>query len=99
MDFSQVGLITSTGFALILAALRIAHSIGGEVKLCRLNRSMYDLLKTAHLDLSFEIFNTPEEAILSFKNKTETLFRQEKRKRINELLRKSYLEDSTEPIY
>jgi len=99
LDFSNVKLITSAGFAFMLGALRLARENSGEVKLCCMNKLAAELLKTAHLDLSFEIFNDADEAIASFKNKTEVLFRQEKRKRINELLRKSYLEDSTEPLY
>jgi len=91
--------ISSAGFAFLLYALRVCHNAGGEVKLCCLSQQIIELLKVSHLDLTFEVFKDEEEALKSFKNKTEVLLRQEKRKRMKELLKKSYLDDSTKPLY
>jgi len=98
-NLEKVNLITSTGFTFLLYALKLSHLAGGEIKLCGLNPQITELIKIAHLDLTFEIFRNEEEAARSFKNQSEILFRQEKRKRMKELLKKSYLDDSTEPVY
>ncbi|HPG29950.1 MAG TPA: STAS domain-containing protein [bacterium] len=98
-DCSDIISITSSGFAFLLYCLRICHNAGGEVKLCSLSGQIIELLKISHLDLTFESFKNEEEALKSFENKTELLFRQEKRKRMKELLKKTFLDDSTEPVY
>jgi len=98
-DMSKVNLITSAGFAFLLASLRLTHSVNGELKLCCMSKQIKDLLTAVHLDLTFEIFNSKEEALQSFLDKTEIQFRKDKRMRIKELLKKSALEDFTEPLY
>ncbi|HPP87197.1 MAG TPA: STAS domain-containing protein [bacterium] len=97
---SAVNIISSAGFALLLGFLRITRGLNGDLKLSNLKPNIVELIKIAHLDLSFEIFKSDEEAIKSFKDKTEIQFRLEKKKRIKELLKKSsFNDDLTEPIY
>jgi len=98
-DFENVNYIASAGFAFLLYSLRIAHNNKGEIKFANLNNNILELLIKVHLDLTFEIFNNVNEAIISFNNKTEVLFRTEKRKRIKALLKNQSKEDSIEIFY
>jgi anti-anti-sigma factor len=98
-DFEKIEMISSAGFAFLLYSLRRSHQVGGEVKFCNVPEPVYDLLEVVHLTLTFEVFPSSKEALKSFEEKTEINFRKEKKMRIKALLKQSYLEDSTEPIY
>lgn len=99
INLANVNIIASSGFAMILGILRRAREIGGEAKLCCLNQKIKDLITLVHLDLSFEIFPSEKAALDSFENKTEIVFRQEKKSRIKLLLKQSSNEDVTEIMY
>ncbi len=67
-DLNQLQFIDSSGLGTFLSVLRILNSRNGDLKLSRMNqpiRTMFELVKMHKI---FEIFNTTDDAVRSFKH-------------------------------
>jgi anti-sigma B factor antagonist len=67
LDLSKVDLIDSTGLGALVSCLRQAHAVGGVVKVAGLTKSARALFELVKLHRVFEIFNSTDEAITSYK--------------------------------
>ncbi len=68
-DMSNLKFVDSSGLGALLSILRVLHSMGGELKLAKMNKSVRALFELVSMHKIFEIYNSKEEAIHSFKEK------------------------------
>ena len=66
-DLNKVQFIDSSGLGTFLAILRTLHGSGGELKLSRMNKPIRTMFELVSMHKVFEIFNSTEDAIRSFK--------------------------------
>jgi anti-sigma B factor antagonist len=66
IDMGNLEFVDSTGLGALVSCLRQAHAADGEIKLCRLTRSVRALFELVRMHRVFEIFNTPDEAERSY---------------------------------
>ncbi len=69
VDCSQATYIASSGLKTLLAALRRAQSLGGDVRLAALGERMLEIFSMAGFDRVFAIHADATEAANSFKPK------------------------------
>ena len=67
IDLSKVGFISSLVIATIVFFAKEARKHDGEVKLCGLSDDAYSIFQLSQLDKIFELFDTVDEAVGSFK--------------------------------
>lgn len=65
-DMRRIQFIDSAGCGILLACLKTLINIGGDLKLCRVHASVQTLLELLRLHRIFEVFDTREEAVVSF---------------------------------
>ncbi len=66
-DLDPVQFVDSSGLGAILFCLRQLTSLGGELKLCRLQQPVRVLFELVRMHRIFDIYETPEEAMQAFK--------------------------------
>jgi anti-sigma B factor antagonist len=66
MDLARVAYVDSAGLGALVAGLTTARNQGGNVKLARVPRQFQEQLIITKLVTIFEVYNTVEEALLSF---------------------------------
>jgi anti-sigma B factor antagonist len=66
LDLGKVQFVDSSGCGTLLFYLRQLSAIGGDVKLCGLNRPVRALFELIRLQRVFEIFNTRDEAVRAY---------------------------------
>jgi anti-anti-sigma factor len=66
-DLHCLQFIDSSGLGSFLSVLRTLNSHGGELKLARMNKPVRTMFELVFMHKIFEIFNSTEEAIKSFK--------------------------------
>jgi anti-sigma B factor antagonist len=67
LDLSKVEFIDSSGLGALVACLRQAHAIGGDIKLFGLGKSARALFELVRMHRVFEVFNSADEAISSYR--------------------------------
>ena len=67
LDLGEVTYIDSGGLGTLVALYASARKIGGDIKLACLGRRANEVLQITKLATLFEIFDTAESAIASFK--------------------------------
>lgn len=67
IDLQQLQFIDSSGLGSFLAILKNLHSQGGELKLAQMNKPIRSIFELVSMHKIFEIFNSTEDAIKSFK--------------------------------
>lgn len=67
LDLSKVEFIDSSGLGALVTCLRQAHALGGDIKLSGLGKSARALFELVRMHRVFEVFNSPEEAISSYR--------------------------------
>jgi len=67
LNLSGVHYIDSGGLGTLVALYTTAHNAGGAIKLCNLTQRVGDLLQVTKLLTVFEVFDSEEEAIRSFR--------------------------------
>lgn len=67
IDLSAVRFIDSSGLGCLIAALRLSHSGNGEVRLCGMCKQVRSVFELVSLDKLFPTFETPEDAVQSFR--------------------------------
>jgi len=65
-DMSHVKFFDSSGCGILLSYLKTLTNSGGDLKLCRVRKSVLTLFELLRIHRIVEIFNTPEEAVRSF---------------------------------
>lgn len=68
LNLADVTYIDSGGLGTLVALYTTARNAGGSVKLARLTQRVGDLLQVTKLLTVFEVFNSEEEAVQSFRN-------------------------------
>ncbi len=66
LDLSQLKFVDSSGLGAMLSALRQLNGMGGDLKLCGMNKPIRALFELVRMHRVFEIFNTREEAARSW---------------------------------
>lgn len=69
LDLHQLNFIDSSGLGSFLSVLRTLHTQGGELKLARMNKPIRTMFELVSMHKIFEIFNSTEDAIRSFKKR------------------------------
>jgi anti-sigma B factor antagonist len=67
LNLGGVSYIDSGGLGTLVALYATAHNAGGAIKLSNLTQRVGDLLQVTKLLTVFEVFETEEEAIQSFR--------------------------------
>jgi anti-sigma B factor antagonist len=67
LNLGEVNYIDSGGLGTLVALYTSARSAGGAIKLARLTRRVDDLLQVTKLLTVFEVYETEEEAVESFR--------------------------------
>src|SRR6184192_3564113 len=67
LNLGSVTYIDSGGLGTLVALYTTAHNAGGAVKLARLTQRVGDLLQVTKLVTIFEVFDTEEKAVESFR--------------------------------
>ena len=67
LNLGGVSYIDSGGLGTLVALYTTAHNSGGSIKLCNLTQRVGDLLQVTKLLTIFEVYETEEEAIPSFR--------------------------------
>ena len=65
-DMSQLRFVDSSGLGAILSCLRQLHAVGGDLKLCAMNKPVRALFELVRMHRVFEIFNNSDEAVRAF---------------------------------
>ena len=65
-DLSNLKFVDSSGLGAMLSSLRQINGVGGDLKLCALNKPVRALIELVRMHRVFEIFNTRDEALRSF---------------------------------
>ena len=66
-DLNKLQFIDSSGLGSFLSVLRILNSRGGDLKLSCMNKPIRTMFELVKMHKIFEIFNSTEDAIRSFK--------------------------------
>lgn len=66
-DLHELQFIDSSGLGTFLSVLRVLHTQGGELKLANMNKTIRTMFELVSMHKIFEIFNSTDEAIKSFK--------------------------------
>jgi len=67
LNLGEVNYIDSGGLGTLVALYTSARSAGGSIKLARLTRRVGDLLQVTKLLTVFDVYDTEEEAVQSFR--------------------------------
>jgi len=67
LNLADVTYIDSGGLGTLVALYTTARNAGGSIKLARLTKRVGDLLQVTKLLTVFEVFNSEEEAVQSFR--------------------------------
>ncbi|MDM8539842.1 STAS domain-containing protein [Desulfococcaceae bacterium HSG9] len=65
-DMRHVKFFDSSGCGVLLTCLKTLTNSGGDLKLCRIHKSVLTLFELLRIHRIVEIFNTREEAVQSF---------------------------------
>jgi anti-sigma B factor antagonist len=68
IDFEQLEHINSLAMGILRGKLKAVKEVGGNIKLIKLNDHIKSIFEMIGLDEIFEIYETEEEAIESFKD-------------------------------
>jgi anti-sigma B factor antagonist len=66
-DLAQVRQLDSSGLGSIVACLKHMRTAGGDLKLCGMSKQIRTLFELVRMHHIFDIFNTRQEAIDSYK--------------------------------
>ena len=67
IDFEELVHINSLAMGILRGKLRVVKDIGGDIKLINLNENIKTIFEMIGLDEIFEIYETEDEAVESFK--------------------------------
>ncbi len=67
LDLSGITFIDSSGFGAFLSIMKTANNNFGYFKICNISEEVMELFKLLQLHNVFEIYNTKEDALKSFR--------------------------------
>ncbi|QNM14504.1 MULTISPECIES: STAS domain-containing protein [Fusobacterium] len=67
IDFEEVTHINSLAMGILRGKLKVVKDMGGDIKLIKLNEHIKSIFEMIGLDEIFEIYETEDEAVTSFK--------------------------------
>lgn len=67
IDFEELVHINSLAMGILRGKLRVVKEMGGDIKLIKLNENIKTIFEMIGLDEIFEIYETEDEAVESFK--------------------------------
>jgi len=67
LNLESIDFIDSTGFGVFLSIMKTANNNYGFFKICNINSEVMELFKLLQLHNVFEIYNTLEDCVKSFK--------------------------------
>lgn len=67
IDFEDVTHINSLAMGILRGKLKVVKDMGGDIKLIKLNEHIKSIFEMIGLDEIFEIYETEDEAVSSFK--------------------------------
>lgn len=67
IDCDQLSYLSSTGIGMLIRIRSRLAKQGGEIRLTRVHGMIADVLRTIRLDTYFQIYDSPEAAIESFR--------------------------------
>lgn len=67
IDFEEVTHINSLAMGILRGKLKVVKDMNGDIKLVKLNEHIKSIFEMIGLDEIFEIYETEEEAVASFK--------------------------------
>lgn len=67
LDLDNIDFIDSTGFGVFLSIMKTANNNYGFFKICNINSEVMELFKLLQLHNVFEIYNTLEDCIKSYR--------------------------------
>jgi anti-sigma B factor antagonist len=67
LDLSNLKFVDSSGLGALLSCLRKVNSLGGNLKLCGMVKPVRALFELVRMHRVFEIFNTRDEAVRSYR--------------------------------
>jgi anti-sigma B factor antagonist len=70
LDLGEVTHIDSGSVGTLVAVYTSARKVGGDINFANLGKHTKEVLQTTNLSTVFEIFETTEDAIASFKTRT-----------------------------
>ncbi len=68
LDLKDIAFIDSTGFGALVTIFKRARENEKEFRLCNIEPSAMDLIRITKLDHVFDIYESLDECIASFKN-------------------------------
>lgn len=66
LDLGNVEFVDSSGLGSFLTCLRQLNAAGGDMKLCRMSKSVRTLFELVRMHRVFDILGTPAEAVAAF---------------------------------
>lgn len=66
LDLKEIKFIDSSGFSVLLSAMKAANNQNGQFKICNIASDVKELFQVLQLHTVFELYNTLEECIESF---------------------------------
>jgi len=66
LDLRDIKFIDSSGFSVLLSAMKAANNQNGQFKICNVASDVKELFQVLQLHNVFELYNTLEECIESF---------------------------------
>jgi anti-sigma B factor antagonist len=67
LDLEGIKFIDSSGFGVFLSIMKTANSNHGQFKICNIKKEVMDLFKLLQLHNVFDLYETQDECINSFK--------------------------------
>jgi len=67
LNLEGVKFIDSSGFGVFLSIMKTANNSHGQFKICTISREVMELFKLLQLHNVFELYETQEECVKSFK--------------------------------
>lgn len=66
LDLTKVNFVDSSGCGAILSYLRQLNTVGGDLKLCGISKSVRALFQLVRMHRIFDILNTRDEAVKAY---------------------------------
>jgi anti-sigma B factor antagonist len=73
-DMSQVSFIDSSGLGMLISCFKSIKKAGGQFKISNLSHNVKTIFDTTRMDRVFEIFENNEDALRSYKVKSNQVF-------------------------
>ncbi|HMD32567.1 MAG TPA: anti-sigma factor antagonist [Candidatus Acidoferrales bacterium] len=69
LDVAEVSFVDSGGIGVLVRIFRTLRSHGGDLKICRMPPDLSNVLRIAHLDTIFEMYETEAQAVEAFRRR------------------------------